>query len=104
MIPYSQTFPNFPDFLRTLVSSTHLVVVGDTAIGRGGSDLWRGSSEVTGGHDARLSHAETQDQVVTPQRDVVVTGACRAGLLSIHWTAAEKRKENGQVVRYFNFR
>ncbi len=83
-----------------MTQNTHLVVVGDAAVRCGGSDLWCGSSEVTGGHDARLSHAETQDQVVTPQRDVVVTGACRAGLLSIHWTAAERQKgekEGGQI-------
>lgn len=37
-------------------TNTHLVVVRDAAVRRGGSDLWCGSSEVTGGHDARLSH------------------------------------------------
>lgn len=83
-------------------TNTHLVVIGDAAVGRGGCDLRCGGSEVTGGHDARLSHAETHDQVVPPQRDVVVTGSCRARLLRIHWTAAGRQKKKRQVIRYFN--
>ncbi len=88
--------------IRFLFPKTHLVVVGDAAVGRGGGDLWCGGSEVTGGHDAGLSDAQTQDQVVTPQRDVAVTGTCRAGLLCVHRTAAEKQQEKKQLVRCFN--
>lgn len=72
---------------------THLVVVRHAAVRCCGSDLWCGSPEVAGGHDARLSHTETEDQVITPQRNVAVTGAHRAGLLSIHWTAVKTQKE-----------
>lgn len=49
---------------------------------------------MTGRHDAGLCHAEAKDQVVAPQRDVVVAGARRASLLRIHRTAAE-RQERG---------
>lgn len=76
------------DHFQIFLAQTHLVVIRHTAIRRGSSDLWCWSPEVTGGHDARLSHTEAKDQVVTPQGDVVVTGACCASLLSIHWTAA----------------
>lgn len=67
----------------------YLVVIGDTAVWRGGCNFRRGSSEVTRRHDAGFSHAEAKDQVVAPQRDVVVAGARRAGLLCIDRTAAE---------------
>lgn len=70
----------------------YLVVIGDTAVWRGGCDLRRGSSEVARRHDAGLCHAKAKDQVVAPQRDVVVAGAHRAGLLCIHWTAAERQE------------
>lgn len=93
----SFSMPRFRALVSSRGTNTHLVVIGDAAVGRGGSDLWCGSSEVTGGHDARLSNTQTQDQVVTPQRDVIVTGACCAGFLSIDWTAAESQKESGQV-------
>lgn len=43
-------------------------------------------------HDAGFCHTEAKDQVVAPQRDVVVTGARRAGLLCIHRTAAESQE------------
>lgn len=46
---------------------------------------------MTGGHDAGFSHTETQDEVVTPQGDVAVAGACRAGLLGVHRTAAQRQ-------------
>lgn len=71
----------------------YLVVIGDAAVGRRGGDLRRGGSEVTGWHDAGLCHTKAKDQVVTPQRDVVVTRACRAGLLGIHRTAAERQEK-----------
>lgn len=44
---------------------------------------------MSGRHDAGLCHAQTKNQVVAPQRDVVVAGARRAGLLCIYRTAAE---------------
>lgn len=59
---------------------------------------------MTRGHDAWLCHAETKDQVVTPQGNVVVTGACCAGLLCIHWTAAEKHTGEYPSIIFLSFR
>lgn len=70
----------------------NLVVVSDTAIRRGCGDFRRGGPEVAGRHDAGLGHNHAQDQIVSPQWNIVVVGACRTGLLCVHWTAAEKRK------------
>lgn len=47
-----------------------------------------------GGHDAGLGHAQTQDQVVPPQRDVAVAGARRARLLGVDRAAADRGGES----------
>lgn len=44
---------------------------------------------MAGAHDTGLGHTETKDQVVSPQGDVVVPTARRAGLLCIHWVTGE---------------
>lgn len=69
---------------------TDLVVIGDATVGRCSSDLWCGGPEVTRRHDARFSHAQAHDQIVTPQRNVAVAGACSARLLGIYWAAVRK--------------
>lgn len=71
--------------------NTDFVVVSDAAIRGGCGDFRCRGPKVARRHDAGLGHPHTQYQIITPERNVVVVGACRAGLLCIHWTAAEKQ-------------
>lgn len=52
---------------------TRLVVTAAAVLTSRGHDLWSGGTQMARAHDARLGHAEAQDQVVPPQSHVVVT-------------------------------
>lgn len=88
---YSKHVESFHISCVVSIFFTHLIVVGNAAVGCGSCDLWCGCSEVTRGHDTWLGYTQTQDQVVSPQGDVTVTGACCAGFLGINWAAAKRR-------------
>lgn len=76
--------------LQKVNVQSHLVVISHTAIRSGCSDFWCGSSQVTGGHDARFSDSKTEDQVVSPQRDVAVTRAYGVSLFGVYRAATRR--------------
>lgn len=75
----------------------YLVIVAGAAVERGCRDLRCRRSQMAGAHDTGLGNPEAKDQVVSPQRDVIVPAARRAGLLRIHWVTGEPYKKSNSV-------
>lgn len=69
----------------------YLGIGADTAVRCRGYDLRCRGSQVAVAHNTRLGHPKAKDQVVSPQRYIVISAARSAGLLCIHRIADEKK-------------
>lgn len=65
--------------------SCHLVIVAHCTIRCRGHYFWSGGSQVSRAHNTGFCNSKTKNKVISPQHNVVVSAAGRAGFLGINW-------------------